>query len=534
MNPGPLDVTVYDTTLRDGTQREGISLACEDKIRIAQRLDALGVPFIEGGWPGSNPKDVEFFERARDVAWTTSIVTAFGSTRRAGTLVEDDPGLKSLVAARTAACTIFGKSWTLHVTDVLRTTKDENLRMIEESVAFLRAQGRRVIYDAEHFFDGFAADASYALETLRAAARGGAEVLVLCDTNGGSLPWRIEEFVRSVRSAIDHPLGIHSHDDTGCAVANSLSAVRAGVAHVQGTINGYGERCGNANLCAILPNLELKLHKRCLPEGGLREIADVARFVAEVANLAPDEHAAYVGRSAFAHKGGVHVAAMRRSAISYNHVEPSLVGNATRVVVSELSGRGNVQTKAEEEAVEMNDGAVADVLERIKASEARGFSYEAADASVALLIRRRAPGYEAPFTLVDYKVMVGHRPDTGTFSEATIKITIAGEVLHTAAEGDGPVNALDAALRKALVQHYPAVNRIHLEDYKVRILDGRDGTSAITRVLIDSGDGTRRWSTVGASSSIIEASWLALADSIEYALGASPASQRAHIQEEAS
>jgi 2-isopropylmalate synthase len=530
------DVVLYDTTLRDGTQREGISLACEDKIRVAQRLDALGIPFIEGGWPGSNPKDVEFFKRARDVAWRSSVITAFGSTRKANTAPEDCAGLRALLEAGTSVCTLFGKSSTSHVRDVLRTSREENLRMIEESVAFLRAEGRRVIYDAEHFFDGFATDSVYALETLRAAMRGGAEVLVLCDTNGGSLPWRVEDFVRAVRGAIDHPLGIHAHDDAGCAVANSLAAVRAGARHVQGTLNGYGERCGNANLCAIIPSLELKMAKRCIREGALATLCELSRFVAEVANLAPDDHAAYVGRSAFAHKGGVHVAAMRRSAVSYSHIDPARVGNAMRVVVSELSGRGSLRSKAEEYDVPMAEEEEGAVLDAIKASEAGGFSFEAADASVALLMRRRAPGYEPPFRLVDYKVMVGHRHDASTFSEATIKIVVDGDVLHTAAEGDGPVNALDAALRKALSSHFPAVNRIHLEDYKVRILDGRDGTSAITRVLIDSGDGTRRWSTVGASSNIIEASWLALADSIEYALGPSTAAARAHahLQEEAS
>ena len=338
--------------------------------------------------------------------------------------------------------------------------------------------------------------------------------------------------MRSVRTRIEAPLGIHAHDDTGCAVANTLAAVRAGARHVQGTINGYGERCGNANLSTIIPNLELKIGARCVREGALKEMCDVARFVAEVANLAPDDHAPYVGRSAFAHKGGVHVAAMRRSAASYSHVDPARVGNETRVVVSELSGRATLRAKAEEHSIDMHVDEETELLARIKSSEARGFSFEAADASVALMIRRRDASYVPPFRLVDYKVMVGHRHDATTFSEATIKIEVNGETMHTAAEGDGPVSALDAALRKALSQGYPAVNRIHLEDYKVRILDGRDGTSSITRVLIDSGDGERTWSTVGASTSIIEASWLALADSIEYGLGPAPA--RASVREVAS
>jgi 2-isopropylmalate synthase len=511
-------VRAYDTTLRDGTQREGISLACEDKLRIARRLDALGVAFIEGGFPGSNPKDAEFFARARDVEWSTSVITAFGATRRAGLQPEEDPGLKALIEARTAVCTLFGKTSIWHVDQVLRVARDENLRMIEESVAFLRDGGRRVIYDAEHFFDGYRLDASYAFETLRAAIRGGAEVVVLCDTNGGSLPWDVETIVREAARELSHPIGVHTHDDTGCGVANALAAVRGGARHVQGTINGYGERCGNGNLCAILPALELKLGLSALPPGALAQLYDLAHFVSEVANLAPDEHQAYVGRSAFAHKGGVHVAAMRRCPMSYQHVAPELVGNTMRVIVSELSGRGNVLSKAEELGLAMREGVDARVLERIKGAEARGFSFEAAEASVELMMRREALGYRAPFQLVDYKVMVGQRGGGETYAEATVKITVDDHRLHTAAEGNGPVSALDAALRKALTPIYPQVKRIQLVDYKVRILDGGDGTAATTRVLLDSRDERRTWSTVGASPNIIEASWQALADSIEYGL----------------
>ncbi|HZS37748.1 MAG TPA: citramalate synthase, partial [Polyangia bacterium] len=517
MPDAPLEVDVYDTTLRDGTQREGISLACSDKLRIARRLDALGVAYIEGGWPGSNPKDAEFFARARDVAWSAEL-TAFGATRRAGSDVGDDPSLRALLDSGARVCTLFGKSWDLHVREVLRVRPDENLRMIEESVIFLRAAGRRVIYDAEHFFDGWEADAGYALETARAAVRGGAEVIVLCDTNGGALPWRLEEIVRAAGARLEHPLGIHAHDDGGCAVANTLAAVRAGARHVQGTINGYGERCGNANLCAVVPDLELKLGLRCLPDGALRELTDVAHFVAEVANLPPDEHMPYVGRSAFAHKGGVHVAAMRRSPRSYQHVEPALVGNRSRAVVSELSGRANILTKAEEHGVALDHGADRELVERVKQHEARGFSFEAAEASTELLLRRRAAGYRAPFRLVEYRVMTGRRDSGQEFAEAVIKLAVGEQVVHTAAEGNGPVSALDAALRKALAPAFPEVASIQLVDYKVRILDGRDGTSATTRVLIDSSDGARRWSTVGASPNILEASWLALADGIEYGL----------------
>jgi 2-isopropylmalate synthase len=512
-------VDVYDTTLRDGTQREGISLSVTDKLRIARRLDALGVAFIEAGWPGSNPKDAEFFLRARDEAWKHASIVAFGATRRAGTAVEDDPSLRALLDAGTPVCALFGKSSTLHVTEVLRTTLAENLVMIEESVRYLRAGGRRVVYDAEHFFDGYALDAEYAVETLRAAERGGAEVIVLCDTNGGTLPWRIEPLVASVRRDLSTPVGIHAHDDIGSAVASSLVAVRAGATHVQGTVNGYGERCGNANLCSIVPTLELKLGRRCLREGALPELRALSHFVAEVANVAPDEHAPYVGRSAFAHKGGVHVAAIRRNATSYSHIDPALVGNEARVVVSELSGKASVLAKADELGVVAPAGIfdAGEVLARIKDAEASGFAYESADASVALLLVRRAPEYVPPFTLLDYRVIVGMRGDA-PFAEATIKIDVKGETVHTAAEGVGPVAALDLALRKALLPAFPAVARVQLEDYKVRILDGTTGTSAITRVLVDAGDGARRWSTVGASPNIIEASWRAIADSIEYGL----------------
>jgi 2-isopropylmalate synthase len=415
-------------------------------------------------------------------------------------------------------CTIFGKTSLTHVRDVLRTTPEENLKMIAETVEYLVESGRRVIYDAEHFFDGFREDAEYATETLLAAASGGADTIVLCDSNGGTAPWEIEERVRLMSARLKRAVGIHTHDDIGCGVANSIVAVRAGAVHVQGTVNGYGERCGNANLCSIVPTLELKMNRRCLREGALRELTHVAREVAEIANLAPDAHAPYVGRSAFAHKGGMHVAAIRRNPRAYEHVDPQFVGNATRVVVSELSGRGNVLAKAEEYEVALDAGAENAVLRGLKEREARGFAYEAAEASVALMMRRQGAGYKAPFELVDYKVMVGQRPGEEAFSDAAIKIRVNGEVVHTAAEGNGPVSALDAALRKALASAYPFVKGVRLEDYKVRILDGTTGTAATVRVLIESSFGEERWTTVGASSNVIEASWLALADGIEYGL----------------
>jgi 2-isopropylmalate synthase len=512
-------VEIYDTTLRDGTQMEGMSLSCDDKLRIAEHLDSLGVTFIEGGWPGSNPKDVEFFERAKDATWNNVTIAAFGSTCRAQIRAEDDKQLQTLLAAETRVCTIFGKTWNMHVTEVLRTSLEENLRMVEESVAFLQQNGRRVIYDAEHFFDGYKSDAEYALETLRAAVRGGAETLALCDTNGGSMPWEIEEMVRSVGEKLpDARLGIHAHNDGECGVANSVAAVRAGAHHVQGTINGYGERCGNANLCAIIPDVELKLGLRCLPEGRLSQLYDLAHFAAEIANLSPNDHAAYVGRSAFAHKGGVHVSAVRRHPESYEHVRPTLVGNESRVVVSELSGRSNVLSKAEELGLEVSSDHGGRVLETIKELEAKGFAYEAAEASVALLIARHQTDYEPPFEVLDFQAGVGRRRGGGMFAEATVKVQIGDEVVHTAGEGNGPVSALDSALRKALRPFFPEVAEMHLSDYKVRILDGRNGTGATTRVLIDSQSAHDTWSTVGASSNIIEASLQALIDSIEYGL----------------
>jgi 2-isopropylmalate synthase len=518
VNGEPQLVEVYDTTLRDGTQREGISYTLEDKLRIAQQLDAFGVTFIEGGWPGSNPKDEEFFARARDQPWKHAKIAAFGSTRRAGLAPEADPSMRALIAAGTEVCTIFGKSSPFQVSEVLRTTLDENLRMIEDSVAFLRSEKKRVVYDAEHFFDGYRADSSYALETLRAAIRGGAEVVTLCETNGGNMPWDVERIVAEVARLVAHPIGIHAHDDTGCGVANTLVAVRAGARHVQGTINGYGERCGNANLSVIIPNLELKLGFRVLEPGRLALINELSHFVAEVANLAPDAHMAYVGRSAFAHKGGVHVAALRRNPDSYQHVTPELVGNTMRVVVSELSGRGNVLAKAEELGVEVSAGTELEALREIKEAENRGLSYEGAEASIALLLQRKADDYVPLFQVIDYQVQVGKRRGTETFAEAVVKVQVGKSTLHTAAEGNGPVSALDGALRKALAPSYPAVNEIHLADYKVRILDGTEGTEAITRVLIDSQDAHRSWSTVGASANIIEASMHALVDSIEYGL----------------
>jgi 2-isopropylmalate synthase len=514
-------IQIYDTTLRDGTQRAGMSLSSYDKLRIAQRLDELGVAFIEGGWPGSNPKDAQFFEQALEVEWRQALIAAFGATRRVGIGPEDDPNLRALVDSAAPVCTLFGKSWTLHVREILRTTLDDNLEVIHDSIAYLRGLGRRVIFDAEHFFDGYRADATYALATLEAAVDAGAEAAVLCDTNGGTMPWEVETIVAEAVQRLGERavIGIHAHNDGDCAVSNSLAAVRAGASQVQGTINGYGERCGNANLCSIIPNLELKLDRPCLHDGALPLLTEAATYISEVANQVPNDYAAYVGRNAFAHKGGVHVSAMRRNPSSYQHIEPERVGNEMRVVVSELSGRSNLMSKAEELRLALGSGeAVGRVVKAIKANEARGFSYEAAEASVALMLAREEPDYEPPYRLIDYMVTVEHRKHRGTFAEATVKVDIAGNTYHTAAEGDGPVNALDGALRKALEPTFPALKNIKLTDYKVRILDGTEATSAVTRVLIDTTDGHRSWSTVGASTNIIEASWWALTDALEYGL----------------
>ncbi len=512
-------IQIYDTTLRDGTQREGLALTASDKLKVAQLLDDLGVAYIEGGWPGSNPKDVEFFQRAKTLDLKNARIAAFGSTMRVGARPDDDANILALIEAETPVCTVVGKTWTLHVEHVLRTSQHENLRIIRESLAYLKSKGREVIYDAEHFFDGFRANPEYALATLNAALEGGADSITLCDTNGGSLPWQIQDAVKVVRERFPNAvIGIHTHNDGELAVANTLAAVQVGATQVQGTINGYGERCGNANLCAIIPDLEIKMGYQALPEGNLEKLTMVARSVAEIANIAPDEFAAYVGRNAFAHKGGIHVAAQRRNAMAYQHIDPVWVGNSTHVVVSELSGRGNLLSKAEELSLKLDerDPRVARVLQQIKAKESQGYHYEGADASVELLLLRAAPDYSPPFELIDYMTVVEHRQGRGMVAEASIKLRVKGEIVHTAAEWNGPVNAMDIATRKALAAYYPALNDFRLVDYKVRILDGHAATGATTRVLIDTANHKRRWSTVGASTNIIDASWLALQDAIEY------------------
>ncbi|HEU5170579.1 MAG TPA: citramalate synthase [Gemmatimonadales bacterium] len=512
-----MPITLYDTTLRDGTQREGLALSLEDKLKIARLLDGLGVHYVEGGWPGSNPKDAEFFRRIATAGLGRSRIAAFGSTRRAGVRCEDDANLRALIDAETPVVTIVGKSSTLHVDRVLETTRDENLAMIAESVAWLGARGREVVYDAEHFFDGFALDPGYALATVEAAARAGARWVVLCDTNGGSLPDAVRHVVARVRERVSTPLGIHPHNDSGVAVAVALAAVEAGCTQVQGTINGYGERCGNVDLVPVIANLQLKLGHEVLPPAALARLSEVSHVVAAIANLNPDPHAPYVGRSAFAHKGGIHVAAVAKLPESYQHVDPALVGNEMRVVVSEVAGRRNIRLRAE--ALGLDAGpAEAAVLQRIKELEHRGFQFEAAEGSFEMLLRRAAPGYRPPFELLDYTVIVDRRGERPTQAQATVKLRVGDQVMHTVAEGDGPVNALDRALRKALLPFHPELDAVRLVDYKVRIVDEHLGTGARPRVIVESARGAERWSTVGCSENIIEASWLALCDSLELAI----------------
>ncbi len=511
-------IELYDTTLRDGTQGEGVCLTLKDKLRITSLLDSFGMHLIEGGWPGSNPKDAEYFAAVRDVDLSQARIAAFGSTCRPSLAVEDDANLTALIESNAPVMTIFGKTWTRHVTEVLRTDLENNLRIIRESVAYLLAAKREVIYDAEHFFDGYRTDSAYALESLRAALAGGASRVVLCDTNGGTLPHELAEIVTDVVKAIDAPIGIHAHNDSGCAVANSMMAIHAGATHVQGTVNGIGERCGNADLCTIIANLELKNGDRVLPEGNLNRLMELSGVVGELCNMSVPNGTPFVGRSAFAHKGGVHVAALQRNEGSYEHVTPESVGNSTRILVSELSGRGNICYKANEFGLSDSNELSVAVLEQIKVLEAQGASFEAAEASVELLLRRQKEDYLPFFELLDFMVVVEHREGRGHLAEANVKIRIDNDVHHTVAEGSGPVEALDIALRKALTPTYPAIEKFHLTDYKVRILDGSQATQALTRVLIDTADSGRTWTTVGASRNIIEASWQALYDSFEFGL----------------
>jgi 2-isopropylmalate synthase len=516
------DVQLYDTTLRDGAQREGISLSIEDKLKIAKKLDEFGIHFIEGGWPGANPKDTEFFSRARGLKLSQAILVPFGSTCYPHNQAENDPSIRALVDVEPKVVTIVGKSWDLHVTQVLETTLEENLRMVSDSIRYLKSKGSAVFFDAEHFFDGYKRNAPYALRVVEVAIEAGADVIVLCDTNGGSLPQEVTAAIDAVKR-YDTLLGIHAHNDMELAVANSLAAVRAGVVQVQGTINGYGERCGNANLCSIIPTLKLKMGIDCISDSQLAELTELAHYVSEVANLSPDSHLPYVGSSAFGHKAGLHISGIAKSVQSYQHIDPELVGNLGRVLVSELSGVSAVVYKARQRGLDLvpHSEQAQYVLKQVKELENQGFQYDNAEASFEVLIRRAQPDYQPPFELVDFMVVVEKRrrpPTVGEelLSEAMVKVKVGGETIHTVAEGNGPVNALDAALRKALIQFYPSLAAVKLADYKVRILDESQGTASLVRVLIESSDGEHEWRTVGSSTNIIEASWLALADSLEY------------------
>jgi 2-isopropylmalate synthase len=512
---------IYDTTLRDGTQAEEITFSVEDKIRIAQRLDELGIHYIEGGWPGSNPKDLQFFQEIKAIPLAQAKVVAFGSTCRAGTPPEKDSNIQALIEAGTKVITIFGKSWDLHALEALRITLDQNLEIIQQSIRYLKAQVSEVIYDAEHFFDGFKSNPQYALSTLEVAQKAKADWIVLCDTNGGTLPYEVESIIKEVKKRIRAPLGIHAHNDADMAVVNSIYAVREGTRMVHGTMNGYGERCGNANLCSIIPNLKLKMEVDCIPDDHLRKLAEVSRFVSELANLPHSKYLPYVGDSAFAHKGGIHVSAVRKRAMMYEHVEPERVGNHQRVLVSDLSGESNILYKAAEFKIdiESKDPKVKEILDSLKRLENQGFQFEGAEGSFEILIKKALGQHKKFFDLMGFRVIVEKKEEgVPPLSEATIMVRVGDRVEHTAAVGHGPVNALDNAIRKALEKFYPGMKEVKLLDYKVRILSTKDGTAAQTRVLIESGDGESKWGTVGVSENIIEASWQALVDSIDYKL----------------
>ncbi|MDD3270557.1 MAG: citramalate synthase [Syntrophomonadaceae bacterium] len=516
-----MDVLIYDTTLRDGAQGEGISFSLDDKIRIAQKLDYLGVSYIEGGWPGSNPKDLEFFKQMQLLDLKNSRVAAFGSTRKPGITVKQDSNVKSLLESGAKTITIVGKTWDFHVLRALETTLEENLNMIRDTISYLKDKDLEVIFDAEHFFDGFKNNRDYALQVLETAAAAGADWLILCDTNGGSMPWEIEAVVQEVRQQVQTPLGIHAHNDSGSAVSNSLVAVKQGCRQVQGTINGYGERCGNSDICSVIPNLELKMGLKCLPAGNLKYLSEVSHYVGEIANMPHHNNQPFVGHGAFAHKGGIHVSALLKDSMTYEHIHPEEVGNHRRVLVSELSGLSNLLYKAKELNIDVNtyDAETRRLMKQIKELENQGFQFEGADASLELFLRKAFGQYEDFFQLKNLKIILEKSEGEEEFTaEAMIKVQVGENTVHTAAEGEGPVNALDNSLRKALNEVYPEIAEMHLSDYKVRVLNGKNGTAAKVRVLIDSADQSDKWSTVGVSENIIEASWQAIVDSINFLL----------------
>ncbi|MED5397376.1 MAG: citramalate synthase [Actinomycetota bacterium] len=530
----PAAVEIYDTTLRDGAQLEGISLTVDDKLRIAEQLDRLGVHYIEGGWPGANPKDEEFFTRARtELTLEQSTLVAFGSTRRVGGDAAEDATLANLLAAETDVVCIVGKASAYHVEEALRTSLDEGVAMVADSVRFLKSRGRRVFFDAEHFFDGYRDDPEFSMRVLQGAAEAGADCLVLCDTNGGSLPDQVRATVRDVVSAVDCEVGVHLHNDTGCGVANALAGVAAGATQVQGTINGYGERVGNCDLVPIVANLSLKMGVETLPEGRLAKLTPVAHHVAELVNFAADPQQPYVGSTAFAHKAGLHTSAIARRRDAYEHVDPESVGNGTRFLVSEMSGRSTIELKADQLGIQMDGDTLGEIVETLKELEYAGYHFEVADASLELLMRAAAGWTQDYFILESFSVNVGHRSGSGSRAwnevavevdtEATVKVQVGDERLEATGRGNGPVNALDAALRSVLDGWFPQLNRLHLTDFKVRVLETRQGTAAVTRVLIDTTNGERTWTTIGVSENIIEASWQALVDSLVYGILHTPA-----------
>lgn len=515
------EVILYDTTLRDGCQAEDISFTVEDRIRIARKLDELGIHYIEGGWPGSNPKDMRFFREIRSVPLKHAKVASFGSTARAGTLPEEDHNLKSLINAKTSVVTIFGKSWDIHVKTVLGIKLTENIKLISETITYLKKHFSEVFFDAEHFFDGVKANPQYALQTVKEASKAGADCIVLCDTNGGTLTHQLSEIIKEIKKHITKtPLGIHAHNDSELAVANSIVAVQLGIGHVQGTINGMGERCGNANLCSVIPNLKLKLNYNCISKKQLTKLQEMSRFVYELANLQPLKHQPYVGSSAFAHKGGIHVSAIQKKPETYEHISPGLVGNIQRVLISDLSGKSSIVQKAKEFKINISskDPVVHEIVERLKDLESQGFQFEGAEASFELLMMEALGTKRRYFDLVGFRIINERREGEHPVCEATIMVKVGGKTEHTAALGNGPVNALDNALRKALEKFYPQLKETELIDYKVRVLSSGEGTASRVRVLVESGDKKHKWGTVGVSENIIEASWKALVDSINYKL----------------
>jgi len=513
-------ILIYDTTLRDGTQGEQVTLSAEDKQRIARKLDDFGVHYIEGGWPGANPKDIRFFKEAHKIAFKTAKLTAFGSTRKPNTAVEKSQNVLALLEAETSTVAIVGKSWDLHATQILGVSLDENLKMIEETLAYLKKKDREVIYDAEHFFDGYRENPAYALKTIQAALAGGADLIVLCDTNGGRMPDEIEDSIQEILPQIPVPIGIHCHNDCGLALANSLAAVKAGVQMVQGTVNGYGERCGNLDLILAIGNLQLKMGHGCVDSEKIKQLTELSRYVSEVANVPPFKQRPFVGKSAFAHKGGIHVHAIMKNPMAYEHMDPKQVGNHRRVLVSELSGKSNIEYKSREMGIELGGNGYDSqkIVKEIKKLEDQGYQFDAAEGSLELLIKKITGQLEEPFKLESFRVTIEKNRSRASTSQATIKISVGEDYEITAAEGDGPVGALDNALRKALHKFFPQVEEMGLVDFKVRVIDGSKGTAAKVRVQIDSRDSREIWSTIGVSENIIEASWQALADSVQYKL----------------